>query len=364
MENQSVSKCTLLKRKQRERLQNDPEKHDETKQKDRERKKKERLLKKSFLDAHPRFKKREQQRKTEAMRKYRQKKKEQLAAEKALEPLEKSSASKKRERRKKDKDRKINEKVLKEEQKKQTSLRVKNWRLRIKLASQEHDIENAQDFSSRQSQYRATKRVKENLPETPSKKAKIIEKLIESPRTNEILSARGITNTPVTKRKLDMYDELSKSLKNHYNEIKPKGRPTNTKFAACVLLQEIVHKTGKYGLKTELQRKLKIRHRRSSKAHSQQTESKWWAPRQKRRKDQISNEIKESVQNFFLAPDISREVPDKRAAIKIQDGAKKRLVQHHYMTLTMKDAFDIYRNLYPENKIGLLNAITIFDCDM
>lgn len=220
------------------------------------------------------------------------------------------------------------------------------------MASQEHDIENAQDFSSRQSQYRATKRVKENLPETPSKKAKIIEKLIESPRTNEILSSREITNTPVTKRKLDMYDELSKSLKNHYNEIKPKGRPTNTKFAARVLLQEIVHKTGKYGLKTELQRKLKIRHRRSSKAHSQQTESKWWAPRQKRRKDQISNEIKESVQNFFLAPDISREVPDKRAAIKIQDGAKKRLVQRHYMTLTMKDAFDIYRNLYPENKIG------------
>lgn len=124
MENQSVSKCKLLKRKQRERLQNDPEKHDEAKQKDRGGEQ-ERLLKKSFLDAHPRFKKREQQRKTEAMRKYRQKKKEQLAAEKALEPLEKSSASKKRERRKKDKVRKMNEKVLKEEQKKTNKFKGK-----------------------------------------------------------------------------------------------------------------------------------------------------------------------------------------------------------------------------------------------
>jgi len=94
-------------------------------------------------------------------------------------------------------------------------------------------------------------------------------------------------------------------------------------------------------------RKLKIRHQRSKKNHKES--EVWWDPRPKKRKDRISEAIKESVNNLFLSPDINREVPDKRAAVKIKDGTKKVIVQRHYMT--MFDTYSVYGKVYPENHI-------------
>ena len=110
--------------------------------------------------------------------------------------LGRSSASKKREIRRKDKLRKQKEKELKTKQKTENKLRVKNWRLHVKMVDNLQNSDTG-EFSSRQSEYRAVKKVKENLTRTPTKKAIILEKLIDSPR--RILNAKGLTITPAAK---------------------------------------------------------------------------------------------------------------------------------------------------------------------
>ena len=47
-------------------------------------------------------------------------------------------------------------------------------------------------YSCRQKEYRDTKRVKETMPKTPQKKAHIIKKLTQTPRTKKVLVSEGI----------------------------------------------------------------------------------------------------------------------------------------------------------------------------
>ena len=70
--------------------------------------------------------------------------------------------------------------------------------------------------------------------------------------------------------------------------------------------------------------------------------------RNKRRKDRITEEIKQKVHEFFLSAEISRENPGKRYVMEV-DGCK---VQRHTMTLTLRDAFAAFKDKYPEEKLG------------
>ena len=75
----------------------------------------------------------------------------------------------------------------------------------------------------------------------------------------------------------------------------------------------------------------------------------WWkAGARKRRKDQITEEIKQKVHEFFLSAEISRENPSKRYVMEV-DGCK---VQRHTMTWTLRDAFAAFKDKYPEEKLG------------
>lgn len=58
---------------------------------------------------------------------------------------------------------------------------------------------------------------------------------------------------------------------------------------------------------------------------------------------QCTEEVKEQEKEFYLSPNISREVPDKREAIKVNDKDKVLIVQRHYMSMAIQDACEEYK---------------------
>ena len=56
--------------------------------------------------------------------------------------------------------------------------------------------------------------------------------------------------------------------------------------------------------------------------------------------------------NFYLSPEVSREVPNKKEVILVKENNQKEYVQKHVMIATSADAFSQYKSEYPEDKIG------------
>jgi hypothetical protein len=83
--------------------------------------------------------------------------------------------------------------------------------------------------------------------------------------------------------------------------------------------------------------------------------AEWWKKKQRKTKcDVISEHVKESVKEFFLSAEISREVPSKREVVRIktQTGQKETL-QKHVMTITLEEAHKLYNTRNLSHKIGL-----------
>lgn len=85
-----------------------------------------------------------------------------------------------------------------------------------------------------------------------------------------------------------------------------------------------------------------------------QTKDWWHTKKRKIRKDRIPDKVKERVREFLLSPDISREVPAKSEAMKIKgaDG-EVQLLAKHTMVFTIEEAFRQYKEIFPDDKIGL-----------
>lgn len=60
--------------------------------------------------------------------------------------------------------------------------------MKIKLSSPESKTETLPVSSSRSTLYRRTKKVKDILPKTPTKKTAVLEKHLDSPTTSNILA--------------------------------------------------------------------------------------------------------------------------------------------------------------------------------
>lgn len=83
--------------------------------------------------------------------------------------------------------------------------------------------------------------------------------------------------------------------------------------------------------------------------------AEWWKKKQRKTScDVISENVKESVKEFFLSAEISREVPSKHEVVRIktQTGQKETL-QKHVMTITLEEAHKLYKTRNPSHKIDL-----------
>jgi hypothetical protein len=121
------------------------------------------------------------------------------------------------------------EKELESHKRQKAVLKTQKWRMKIKLAESKNNAstcttrddnnndsteskndsatENSNDdvtSPSRWALYRAKKKVLKNFPETPDKKAAIIESVIDSPRTANILFEKGVCISGESKKKLEL----------------------------------------------------------------------------------------------------------------------------------------------------------------
>ena len=112
----------------------------------------------------------------------------------------------------------------------------------------------------------------------------------------------------------------------------------------------MINKSGQHGTKSLLRKELGVRKRKSANAGN----SEGWEPSAcKKRKDSIPEEVKERVKEFYLSPNISREVPDKHEAIKVNNKDKVLIVQRHYMSMEIQDACEEYKRAYSDDRLGL-----------
>ena len=69
----------------------------------------------------------------------------------------------------------------------------------------------------------------------------------------------------------------------------------------------------------------------------------WWTEKIRRlRWDRIAHAVREEVRQFYLDPEISRQVPDKSAAIKIKQDGKTEVMPRHNMSCFLSEAYELF----------------------
>ena len=241
-------------------------------------------------------------------------------------------------------------KKLDDARKKAAVTRTQKWRLKFRSfppnsnrATQSSSGENG--FHSSSSEKRAVKKAKNAFPSTPKRKTQVLRKLIQSPSVaNQNIAAVSSKS----KKTLELGKETVDSLQKHFSKGKPKGGAQAEKTKAYNVLVSVAADLikARYGLKTKLKRKLNVKNVSSK-------EEFWKSKVRKTRKDKIAEEVKKELEEFYLRGDISKGLPSKRDVCKVKDKeGKAQVLQKHLMSMTLQEAFTMYKEENPGRKIG------------
>ena len=150
------------------------------------------------------------------------------------------------------------------------------------------------------------KKLKDQMPKTPAKRASLVDTLSRSPSCHQLRM-----RTSQMKRKLEMADNVLDSLDNRLSMLRGKGSMAQSKKAAYDAVKRAILCKDKYGYTTAVRRKLRLSKR------SLRSEGSWWEThKHKPRKDKITEITRANVYEFFMDGSICRVVPDARAAMK------------------------------------------------
>ena len=198
---------------------------------------------------------------------------------------------------------------------------------------------------SRVTEWRYVKKAKAALPNTPRRKSRVVEKLINSPSVKSHLEEKGLIISERARRQLKLGENVLHSVKSKLKDVTKRGTVEKEKKTAYQILHNaIFYGVKKYTIGAGLSSFLRVR-RNQGKLDTDE----WWKNRSRKpRKDMIDDATKEKVTLFFLSPKTSREVPNKKDVIKINDEKTNK----HIMTMTMSEAFDEFKKQYPDVKIG------------
>ena len=335
-------------RKYRERMRKDPEKMKSAQEKDRERKHKER-------NEISREEKNELRKKNrQYMAQYRAKKQ---AENQQTQETPKSVAKTKTHKENLSKLKKHENYLKKREEllkKKAEVLRVQRyrWRLRVNMRTGEARRGASSDdpeppFTSPSTQKRAVRRAKEALPTTPIKRARVVEKLAGSPSVAKILQKES----PVMSQQSKVAHQVVQNLKRKLVETKPKGTAALRQTAAYKILKgTLANASGMITANAARCFNLKLSYR----SRKLDKTPVWWkVPPRHRRKDRIPETVRERVREFFLSPEVSRQVPCKKDAILQKKDGICTVTEKHIMTMTLSEAFEDYRTEHPQDKVKL-----------
>lgn len=376
-----VKPKTLIMQRYRQKVKQNLDQYEQSKAQDRDRKRQERAVKKEKLARNPRQLSEAREKQKLRMQAYRKSKREAEASQKESNADEsvsvrsaagKRTSSKVTERKKKHEQRKqkARKDQLVKERKKLAVLNTQKWRLRVKLNAalsqdEAHDVTPSSDtaaavnhpadtaspstgpvheltstpFSSRSTEKRALSKVRSTLPSTPMKRAYIIEKLVSSPRSSQILAKKNIILTSRNRRVLQMGTHITENIKSGIQEMKPRGTIRSAEKQAYQNLTTVAmgKVSKKYRMQSRLSKYLGVRR------HLVHDNLRWKNKPRKLRKDRLSDNTKHAVQEYFLLPGVSRQIANKRDK-----------QQKYTMSMTIRDAYDQFKSTqyHPEVKIS------------
>lgn len=242
------------------------------------------------------------------------------------------------------------QKKLEVQQKKKAVMRTQNWRLKIVLQEKDNTADDSpvSPFSSRWSEYRAVRKARNQLPSTPRKKAVVLEKLMDSPKTRDILEKKGAMLSPAARKKLKVADVLMESVGLALEDTKAKpGSCKAQKACHKALYQAAIGKVAKkYHLTNQLSKLLKTRR--------YGVKERWWqSSARKPRRDKLPQPTVDLVHDWYTSGEIAREVPCKKKVTKEKDTAGQVHIGPQYcMTVTLKEAYELFKHQHPNLPIG------------
>lgn len=190
-------------------------------------------------------------------------------------------------------------------------------------------------FSSPSAEEKATQRVKQYLPKCAEKMARVVMNIISnaSPKKHAALARVGIT-TP-KKRKVETY--CFNNIKRQIFRLKSSNKKSEKTLRRALVSACIQSKVKSA---KNVSRHLGIKWSYLNKCSELNMLNEY-----KVRSDKIPEEITEDVKDFFLHPQISTPLPDKRLVNK--DGKAA-----HIMHRSLLDTFQIYKEKNPSVKLG------------
>ena len=190
----TIGRKAMKMRRYRANIKKDTERYERAKEKDRKRKRKERRWQKKIMKLDKALKDENKRKRRAEQRKHRAAKKAKMQKEKAKQDM----AAEKNDGTSNTVDHTAKAK------RKAAIMRTLTWRMKKKLENRENaDVQQSNSpFSSKSTEYRATKKVRKSLPETPEKRAHLVQKMANSPRVKQILIATKETESSTAKNRL------------------------------------------------------------------------------------------------------------------------------------------------------------------
>ena len=234
--------------------------------------------------------------------------------------------------------------------------RVQAFRMRIKLQTptsakqdiqSKHVTESPDNYKHKSSETRAYKRVSDNLPQTPAKKVRIIEKIVQNttPRSRKVLesspSLQAVFVSPTTCRSLDEDYKVIESVKESVEELKTRKK---SKQMADIIANKLLKKSRKVSAASRL---FGVPRKALSKRINSDGELK-----RKERSDKLSQDHSADIHNFYLEK-ASRAMPNKRDVLLLKDqNGTKVPVQKHIMEMSQEEAFKKFKEENPAVKVS------------
>ncbi|XP_048578932.1 uncharacterized protein LOC125560703 [Nematostella vectensis] len=242
-----------------------------------------------------------------------------------------------------------------------TRERVRRYRQKNKEEQgQEKEIlqNTGERFKNRKSKKRVTDKAKDKLPQTPEKKAEVLETLINSPRTRKTLSRQGVVKTPEEEKESNTLKALASDISEGLKHVKRSG--SNEKRAAYKALKSLAFGDNikKSRAKKSLGKLVGLNEKSISKAIKTREEilkgegESWLYVKRKTRRDALPEEDVEKIYCFW-ASSASRPTGDKSDFVKNRVGKKQYLTHpKHVLETSQTEAFQEFAKLHPEVKVA------------
>ena len=212
-------------------------------------------------------------------------------------------------------------------------------------------------FSSRMAKKRAKDKVSPALPQTPAKKAEILQNLASTPRTRKILEKKKFVRPVEEQQNIEAMECLVEDLAEGLSKVK-KAKSTDERAAYnCTRSLAFGSSVKKNKHQTRIAKMMGVKRSQVSKAikHRERVlkgdEACWLSTKRNVRCDAIKEEDKRVIYDFWTLQ-ASRPTGSKRDKMRQRIG-KKEYVEHakHILEKTQTECFKEFQELHPDIKV-------------